>query len=71
MEKNKLVELFNLGVEFGYESFNEENMIIEFAEWLIENNIQFYDNTENGNLYLWRDAILSMDDIYNQFIDLN
>lgn len=42
---------------------------IGFAEWVIKKQITFYDDTTSGTLYQYNDIILTIEDLFNQYLD--
>lgn len=68
-ENKEIIDAFNLGVNEGYVAYEDEKLVIKFAEWIVDKKITFHIETEFEKLYNWNDIIISMDEIYDQFID--
>lgn len=42
---------------------------IGFAKWIIKKQITFFDDTTSGTLYQYNDIVLTMEDLFDQYLD--
>lgn len=68
-ENKEIIDAFNLGVNEGYVAYEDEKLVIKFAEWIIEKGISYFKKTDEGIIYLYGDVLLTMEEIYDRFID--
>ena len=48
---------------------DSEEMACSFAEWCLDRNIEFYDNTEKGNIYLYNGEEKTTKELYQIYLE--